>query len=739
MTGLQKRLLQWWPGAAGGADDMRRPTRPYDLALAAFVAIVVSLFVLPLPTAVMDGLISLNLAVSIVLLTVSTYLPSAVSFSSFPALLLFTTLLRLSLNIASCKLILLNAQAGHVIDAFGHLVVGNNIVVGGVVFLVIAIVQFVVIAKGSERVAEVGARFSLDAMPGKQMSIDADLRAGIINSDEAKQRRERLEQESQLHGAMDGAMKFVKGDAIAGVIVAFINILAGIAIGTLMKDMSIGDALHRYAILTVGDGMASQIPSLLVSIAAGIVTTRVATRDASESQLGEQIGKQITAHPRALLITAAVLLAFAVVPGFPTWSFLALAATIGGGGALLLRRRKTMPPLKLISLAEPPADDGEEARIDLHTSGITAPLAITLARGLSSHINLVRLQEAFAQAKTSVDADIGPILPRVHVSFDASLPENAYRVFVQDVLASSGYVRPDKRLWDGVTPIPEHIEREPGEAFGPFQQVVWLPAQALTAPDKGKERKVNGAVGERATAVDEIGAAGLRSETIIAEHVESVVRKHGASLIGIQEAQQLIRLVRRDHAELVSELTRVVPLQRVTEVLRRLLQEDIPIRNLRIIFESMITWAPKEPDDTIALVELVRVDLKRMISDRYAGSGRKLDVILFEPKLQTRFEEAVVRTRTGNVLGLARGIKENVCEQARTIFNGRAGLSEMRPRGRKADGAADRVAVVVSLNVRRYVRTTLAAVLPDVPVLSYQELEEDVQLNTIGWVANPAE
>lgn len=736
VAALRRQMKGWWPGGKGGADDARRAVAPYDLALAGFMAIVVSLFVLPLPTAVMDGLISLNLAISVVLLTVSTYLPSALSFSSFPAMLLFTTLLRLSLNIASCKLILLNANAGHIIDAFGRLVVGNNFVVGGVVFLVIAIVQFIVIAKGSERVAEVGARFSLDAMPGKQMSIDADLRAGIISSEEAKHRRERLEQESQLHGAMDGAMKFVKGDAIAGTVIAFVNILAGIAVGTIMKDMSVADALHRYAILTVGDGMSAQIPSLLVSIAAGVVTTRVATRDANDSQLGEQIGKQVTAHPRALLIASVVLLAFAFVPGFPAWSFALLAIVTGGGGALLLRRRKTMPPLKLITLAEPISGE-RETEVGPHTSGVTSPVAVTLARTLSPHLNLVRLQEALAVAKSSVDADIGPIFPRVHIAFDAALREGSYQVFVQDVLASEGQLRPDRLLWDGATPLAEGVERTPGEPFGPFLQPVWIPLDARAAEAENKESAPAAARnGWGLDAKPAVRPVGLRAEDVLARHVESEVRKHGAALIGIQEAQHLIRLVRRDYAELVAELMRLVPLQRITEVLRRLLMEDIPIRNLRIIFESMITWAPKEPEDTIALVELVRVDLRRMITDRHVGNARKLDVILFEPALQERFEQAVLRTKQGNILGLAREVKDDVCEQVRKIFDGhQSSASASMPRKR---ATSVRTAVVVSLNARRYVRTTLAGILPDLPVLSYQELEEDVELRTIGWVTNPA-
>ena len=684
-------------------------TRQYDLLLALFIAAVVALFVLPLPTMLLDGLISLNLSLSILLLTVSTYLPSAVSFSSFPALLLFTTLLRLALNIASCKLILLQANAGHVIDTFGRLIVGNNFVVGGVVFLVIAIVQFIVIAKGSERVAEVGARFSLDAMPGKQMSIDADLRAGIITSDEAKRRREWLEQESQLHGAMDGAMKFVKGDAIAGIIIAFINILAGIAVGTLMHGMSVSEALHRYAVLTVGDGMASQIPSLLVSIAAGVVTTRVASRDAQQRHLGEQIGTQITNHPRAVLIAGTIVLAFVFVPGFPKWSFLLLSVLLIGGGVLLMRRRKTIPTLNLITLADTPTEADASIAASgsqVHPLGMTALLAIVFAQDLRAHLNLVQLQAALSDAKARVDVHLGPVFPRMNLRFDPQAPAHTYRVLLQDVLASRGYLRPGRSLWDGVSALPDTLEREAGEPFGPFTQPVWL------APSGATGRALVG---------------NLSLEQVLAQHLEAVVRANPSALIGIQETQALVHLARRDHPELIAELTRIVPLQRITEVLRRLLLEHIPIRNLRVIFESLITWAPKEPDDTITLVEQVRVDLKRMITDRYCGGLRTLEAILFEQSLQDRVQSSIQRTQQGVFLGLARDVKDNVCEQTRAV------IESLRGRERST-----RVAVLVPMAVRFYVKSILEPVLPELPVLSYQEIEEDVRLQTIGWVKNPA-
>ncbi|ASL49010.1 Secretion system apparatus protein SsaV (plasmid) [Burkholderia sp. AD24] len=698
-----QRLFKAGRGMSGRRPGDASPRA--DLFLAAFIVAVVALFILPLPQVALDGMISVNLAVSVVLLTVSTYVPSAVSFSSFPALLLFTTLFRLALNIASCKLILLHANAGHVIDAFGRLVVGNNVVVGGVVFLVIAVVQFIVIAKGSERVAEVGARFSLDAMPGKQMSIDADLRAGIINADEAKQRRERLEQESQLHGAMDGAMKFVKGDAIAGLVIAFINIVAGLAVGTLMHDMSIGEALQRYAILTVGDGMASQIPSLLVSIAAGIVTTRVATRDARERQLGEQLGEQLGAHPRALLIAALVLLGFLAVPGFPKWSFALLAFALGGFAVLQLRRRTTLPAFHLISIAgqvggladvaEPGGGEGAQH------AGVTSLIAVTLAGDLRAELNLARLQSALASAKARVDADIGTVFPRMTLRYDDEAPAASYRIYLQDVQASSGTLKPGWLLWDGTSPLPEHAERQAAEAFGPFATALWIRAADSEMPE-GRYRD---------------------GEAVLAAHLEQIVRQHADELLGIQETQALMHLVRRDHPELIGELTRLVPLQRITEVLRRLLGEQVPIRNLRVIFESLITWAPNEPDDVIALVELVRIDLRRMITDRYAGASRQLRVVLFEQDLQERVENAVMRTKQGNFLALPSDVKQDICEQVR-------GIAEA------ADNGA-RLAVMVALGARRYVKTILAPVLPDLPVLSYQEIEEDVQLHTVGWVKNP--
>ncbi|MEW6706089.1 MAG: flagellar biosynthesis protein FlhA [Pseudomonadota bacterium] len=626
--------------------------RQNDLVLAGLLVAIVALFVLPLPTPLLDLLIATNLAISLVLLIVAMYVPSALSLSTFPSLLLFTTLFRLALNIASTKLILLHAHAGHIIDTFGKLIVGNNVVVGGVVFLIIAIVQFIVIAKGSERVAEVAARFALDAMPGKQMSIDADVRAGVLSSSEAQRRRQQLEQECTLHGAMDGAMKFVKGDAIASIIIALVNILAGITIGTLMLDMSVGGALQRYAILTVGDGMVSQIPSLLVSVAAGIVITRVSTDDTREShtQLASQMGRQLLAHPRALLVAGLAVASFLAVPGFPKWAFALLAVLILGLGLATrrLRRLRRMPAWI--------AHEEEAAEAQAEAQQIAAPLALHLAANLRGRLDRHALARRLGQVKAAVDNDLGPVFPRMQIQHDPGLPDDAYSLLVQDVPVAQGLV---------------DLQAE-------------APEEALAA------------------------------------HVEQVTRRHAAQMIGLQQVQWLLRLLQRDAPELAAETARVVPPQRMAEVLRRLLQEGIPLRNLSAICESLVQRTPHETDN-IALTEMVRIDLGRFITSRHAGARRELQAILFESSLLERIQNAIERSPRGNMLLLSPAVKQEIREQVRRI----------------ADPAAPQVVAITSADVRRYVKTLIDPVAPHLTVLSYQEIDEDVTLQPVGWITNP--
>ncbi|WP_354683486.1 type III secretion system export apparatus subunit SctV [Cupriavidus necator] len=694
------------PGAPGLQQMAAAASRQSDLALTLLLFAVIALFVLPLPTFLLDLLLTINLGMSLTLLIVATYIPSALSLSTFPSLLLFTTLFRLSLNIASTKLILLHANAGHIIDTFGKLIVGNNVVVGGVVFLIIAIVQFIVIAKGSERVAEVGARFALDAMPGKQMSIDADVRAGTITAGQAQERRRALEQECQLHGAMDGAMKFVKGDAIAGVVIALVNILAGITIGTLMKDMSIGDALQRYAILTIGDGMVSQIPSLLVSIAAGVVITRVSSdEDRTRSlNLGNVIGKQILAQPKALVVSGLAIAVFVVVPGFPKWTFGLMALVVAGGGYLLLRRaQRTTGTVTWIEMA----DDADSAAREGTQAAVAPALALELDEGLRGRIDLRLFEQRMTTAKGEVEAELGMVFPRLRIQHRPMAERDAYAIRVQDVVASGGVLRPGKRLLEpGARARVDQGEAEVGAPFGPFQEVVWVPA-----PASGENPE---------------GVRTLACEEVLAVHVGAVIKQHAAPLLGIQDVQSMIHVVQAEAPDLVMELARVVPLQRITDVLRRLLQEGVPIRNLRTIFESLVTWAPKETD-AIALTELVRVDLGRLITSRHVGASRSLDAVLFEPALEARVQGAIEKAARGNLLLLSHDVTRDIREQLRVL---------LEKAGEKAGGA--RVVVVVSVDVRRYIKRLIEPVAPRIPVLSYQEVDEDVTLVPVGWIQNPA-
>ncbi|HEY9027609.1 MAG TPA: flagellar biosynthesis protein FlhA, partial [Burkholderiaceae bacterium] len=578
------------------------------------------------------------------------------------------------------------ANAGHIIDTFGKLIVGNNVVVGGVVFLIIAIVQFVVIAKGSERVAEVAARFALDAMPGKQMSIDADVRAGAMSSAEAQRRRQLLEQESALHGAMDGAMKFVKGDAVASIIVALVNILAGLAIGVLMKDMSVGDALHRYAILTVGDGMVSQIPSLLVSIAAGVVITRVDT-GSGETQLASQISRQVLAHPRALVIAGLALASFLLVPGFPRWAFALLAGGIVATGLWARRMREWRRTPAWISHREADEHDAPHA--------VAAPLVLRFAPDLRPGLATHLLDQRLVAAKAVVEGELGPVFPRLRIEHAASVASFGYEVLVDDVTVSKGALRPGWRMLDptaaGVLPPGAEV----AEPFGPFARAAWV----------------------RSAPADVVAWS---CEEVVGLHVEQVVRRHVPRMIGLQEVQRLLRTVQADAPELAAEASRAVPAQRIAEVLRRLLQEGIPIRNLHAIFESLALRGPAEAD-AIALTELVRIDLGRYITAKHAGTTRRIEAILFESSLLDRVIGAIERSARGNLLLLSPAVAQDVREQVRRILGATAGTT----------------VAIVSSDARRYVKTLLEPIAPELAVLSYQELDADVALHPVGWVTNP--
>lgn len=697
------------PSREAGANPLVRVqkfiAKNQDVVLVALIVAVIALMIFPLPFPVLDGLIAFNIAISLTLLMSAIYVPEALAMSTFPSLLLFTTLLRLGLNIASVKLILLHAHAGEVIETFGRMVVGGNYVVGGVVFLIITIVQFVVIAKGSERVAEVGARFTLDGMPGKQMSIDADLRNNIITADDARKRRKHLELESQMHGGMDGAMKFVKGDAIAGLIISVVNIVAGICVGSMMMGMSVGDAAARYAILTVGDGMVSQIPSLFISIAAGVLITRVTGASAEESNLGADIGKQLLAQPKALMITAIILTICALLPGFPKPQFGLLALAVGGIGWSLMKKSKAAASaaehVEMAAFAREGAKD-LPPMLEQAAPMTAAPVLIRPSPELARLLQRDALNEAVEAARAEVHEDLGVPFPGMRMYIDEKLEGTRYTMFAFDVPFG------EAQWHDDAIPVvmPTAKQRQLREAGVVFED--GLPcAYAGTA----------WVARSSAAALASAGVAPATLEQWIAGHVKVLLRENASLYLGMQEVRTIVVRAEKDYPDVASEAAKAMTLQRMTEVFRRLVEEGVPVRNVRAILEALAIWAPREKD-TVLLTEHVRVALGRFITHRVTAGDSGLDVVLLAPKTEQLIRQSVQQGGGGTYIPVAP-------ERARHMAGQASALGAQSTKG---------AVMVTHMDVRRYVKKMLEPYLPDIAVFSFEELNASVKLNPLGQV-----
>ncbi|MBA3596416.1 MAG: FHIPEP family type III secretion protein [Methylibium sp.] len=564
-------------------------TRHSHLLMAVLITGVVALMVLPVPPVALDMLIALNIALSILLLMLAIYIPAALGMSTFPSLIVLTTVLRLSLNIASTKQILLHAHAGQIIETFGRLVMGGQVIVGLVVFSIIAVVQFIVISKGAERVAEVGARFTLDALPGKQMSIEADLRGGFIDKHEARRLRALLEQESHMHGSMDGAMKFVKGDAIAAIIIALVNIVAGISIGAWVLDMPIADAGARYTLLSVGDGMVSQIPSLLTCVAAGILITRVAGQEGNPRNLASQIGQQVIAQPMALLASSGILFGFMLVPGFPKLPFLLLGTVLAFLGLRSLRRNRVLPSLDGVRTLNAARAGAPEAAnlLPFEAPAIVVPLLLRIAGNLRDRLSPAALQEALERERADLQHELGMPFPELQVRFDATLPDDAYALDVQEIPSRQGSL---------------------SQAFEP--------------------------------------GATIGAEARLAHEAAGTVRLRPDAFVGTQEINGLLKRVQAQLPDLAEEVMRTLPTQRVADVLRRLALEGVSLRYLREIYESLLTWAGREKD-TAMLCEYVRIDLGRFICHRLVDAERRLHVITLDAAAEAQVRGAIQQGPNG--------------------------------------------------------------------------------------------
>jgi type III secretion protein V len=670
-----------------------------DAVLAVAMVAVLGALLIPLPPWVLDLGLALNLVAAVALLVAALRARSALQVTSFPTLLLFTTLLRLALNVSSTRLALADGHAGEIIQAFGEFVVRGDYVVGAVIFAILTLVQFLVVAKGAERVAEVSARFTLDAMPGKQMSIDADLRAGAIDQARARSRRRALERESQMFGAMDGAMKFVKGDVIAGLVIVAVNLLGGTCVGVLRNGMSLAEAASTYALIAMGDGLVSQIPSLCIAIAAGLVVTRVAS-EKEEDSLGADIGVQIFGEARALWVVASLCLALAAMPGMPHVLFLLLAGALGGLAFGLQR----MKDLAAQTPVRPPAEDvpGSQAEPGSGSPGTAegpgapvgvAPLVVELASDLTP------LAEAQGQAfvhqvlnrvREELFQELGVRVPGIRVCTGAAyLPLGGYRLLIDEVPAGMGQVQSD-----GLYALarPEEL------AF------LELQAEPVLEPLTGKTIS---RVAAEARARLEMAQVPCRSAgELIAGHLRGLLRARAAGLLGLQEVQGLLEALDAQAPTLVKEALQKVPLPLLTEVLRKLLEEQVSIRNLRAILEALV--APTTEGDASGLAERCRQALARYLSHKFAPSG-PLFAYLVDPEI----EETL---RSGGARGPAPA-PERIAEILEGV---------------KRVAVGGQTVLLTAPDVRRTLRKLCEGAFPDVAVLTYGELDLSLQIRPLG-------
>ncbi|MGL3104821.1 type III secretion system export apparatus subunit SctV [Bradyrhizobium sp. BR 1432] len=674
---------------------VRAPANP-DLMVALMLLLAIGMMIMPIPIVVINMLIGFNLGFAILLLMVALYLKTPLDFSSLPGVILISTVFRLALTVATTRLILAEGDAGSIIHTFGDFVISGNIAVGIVIFLIVTMVQFMVLAKGAERVAEVSARFTLDALPGKQMAIDAELRNGHIDQNESRRRRAALEQESQLHGAMDGAMKFVKGDAIAGLIVICINMLGGITIGLLSKGMPLEEALHQYTILTIGDALISQIPALLLSITAATIVTRV--NGPSRLNLGADIVSQLTASTQALRLAAGVLIVMGLVPGFPLPPFIMLAVLFGAASFVNVgvQRGKTAAKTEVSSTGASPApSQGQKQTLPAEA----LPIALFLAPNLAVAIDKDELEQSIGRVSALVSSDLGITIPRMPTKVDQHLPESQFRVDVEGVPVGQDFVDPTQlMLNDDVANI---------ELSGiPFRQDVetdriWI--------EQG-----------HASALKAAGIGHHPPSEVVALRIQSTLTRYAQRLVGIQETRQLLGRMEQEYADLVKEVLRTMPVPRIADVLRRLLDEGIPIRNTRLVLEVLAEWSERE-QNVVLLTEYVRSGLKRQICHRYANAHRVVAAFIVERQTEDIVRGAVRDTAVGPYLVLEDRESEMLLSQFRKIHSSIA-------RGQSQP------VILGSMDIRRFVRGFLTRNGIDLPVLSYQDLAPDFTVQPIGSV-----
>lgn len=667
-----------------------------DVLFALAVIGMISVMIIPMPPALLDVLLTFNIAFSLLVLLMTMYVTNPLQLSVFPGLLLVLTLFRLSLNVATTRLILGEAYAGDVIAAFGQFVVKGNYILGFVVFLIIVIIQFVVITKGAGRVAEVAARFTLDAMPGKQMAIDADLNAGLITENEARTRRQNISREADFYGAMDGASKFVRGDAIAGILITVVNILGGLGIGVLQRGMGAGDAAALYTILTIGDGLVSQIPALITSIAAGIIITR----STSEDSLGSDLGRELTARPRAIGIAAGVLLAFAAVPGLPSSPFLILALSMGAV-AFLAHRDQLQEETKK-GQAEKPAGKAEEKPEDyLHLD----PLEITLGYGLIPLVDPAQggdLLDRITMLRKSTALELGIVIPPIRIRDDITFNPNEYAIKIRGVRVAGAELQPRNLLAMDPGYVEEEVEGTPTTepAFG-------LPARWIA--DSARER------------AELLGYTVVEPPDVLATHLTEVLKAHAHEILTRQDTQRLIDRVKENSPAVVGELVPdLLSVGAVQKVLQHLLKEQMPILDTQTILETLADYAPITKDPEI-LTEYVRTALGRTICQKYKNDEGNIPVLTVDPELEQQIANAMQSTPSGIRVALSHAVSSRLLENLAQHIDGMV-ANNQQP------------VVLTAPNVRPAFRKLTEATFPSLAVLSYNEIVPGIDVYSVGMV-----
>ncbi|MEZ8404960.1 flagellar biosynthesis protein FlhA [Vibrio splendidus] len=672
------------------------------------VLATLAMVVLPIPAFLLDMFFTFNIALSMVVLLVSVYTRRPLDFAAFPTVLLIATLLRLALNVASTRVVLLHGHeggdaAGNVIEAFGNVVIGGNYAVGLVVFLILMIINFMVVTKGAGRISEVSARFTLDALPGKQMAIDADLNAGLIDQDQARTRRFEVTKEADFYGSMDGASKFVKGDAIAGILILFINIIGGLSIGMVQFDLGFGEAIEIYTLLTIGDGLVAQIPSLLLSIAAAMMVTRQNT----DEDMGQQLFFQLFDNPKSLMITAAILGIMGIVPGMPHFSFLSLAVVAGAGAYYIDKKnKKKAEQPKLPATVEASGETGSQKELSWDDVQPVDIIGLEVGYRLIPLVDRDQggeLLERVKGVRKKLSQDFGFLIPAVHIRDNLELTPNSYRLTLMGVAVGEAEIKPDMELAINPGQVYGMIDGEPtiDPAFG--LEAVWI---------REEQREHAQALGY--TVVD--------SSTVLATHLSQQLTNNASQLIGHEEVQNLLEMLSRSTPKLVEGFVPdQLQLGVVVKVLQNLLNEAIPIRDIRTIVQTLSEYSSKSQEPDI-LTAAVRISLKRLIVQEINGIEPELPVITLIPELEQILHQTMQASG-----GESAGIEPGLAERLQTSLSHATQEQEL-----KGEPAVLLTSGVLRSTLAKFVKNTI----PSLRVLSYQEIPDEKQIRIVQAVGN---